>query len=178
MRWEVLPLVFIITNTWKRTKLLPINLRLHSRQESVLNNSAVATRASLTSFFPGIQFTIEESVSQKFLHLFFHDSNPSGSLTNRLKYFRIWFKFSRKYTNSDSPVRVWHYRVKIWALMNAHLIYLKSNPSWSMYSPIKGFYLRFFIQTPACAFWLCSIIWSNAHRRVIWELLFSWLSAV
>ena len=173
---EVLPLVFIITNTWNRTKLLPINLRLHSRQESVLNNSAVATRASLTSFFPGIQFTIEESVSQKFLHLFFHDSNPSGSLTNRLKYFRIWFKFSRKYTNSDSPVCMTLQSQNL--SLNEHPIDIPYNPSWSMYSPIKGFYLRFFIQTPGCAFWLRSIIWSNAHRRIIWELLFSWLSAV
>ena len=25
--------------------------------------------------------------------VFFHDSNPSGSLLNRLNYFRIWFRF-------------------------------------------------------------------------------------
>ena len=42
---------------------------------------------------------LERSVSQDFVTSIFYDSNPSGYLTNRLKYFQITFPLRRNISN-------------------------------------------------------------------------------
>ena len=37
-----------------------------------------------------------------FDHQFFHDLNPFGSMINKLKYFRIWFRFCRDIQSQNS----------------------------------------------------------------------------
>ena len=54
-----------------------------------------------------IQFStdLKVSVSRDFRPPFFEDSNPSGLLINRLKYFRIWFRFCR-YIRSQNSISI------------------------------------------------------------------------
>ena len=57
--------------------------------------------------------TIKGSVSQDFRpQFFFQDSNPSGPLTNSLKYFRFLFRFSRE-IRSHSDLRGVHHTAKM-----------------------------------------------------------------
>ena len=68
----------------------------------------------ITRYFQGKNATLKGSVSRDFLPPFFHDSNPSRPLINRLKYFRILFRFRRNIILRDQLlIYVVKYRAKL-----------------------------------------------------------------
>ena len=67
-----------------------------------------------------------------FDHQFFHDLNPFGSMINKLKYFRIWFRFCRDIQSQNSknftPQCASHSRVRLCG--DVLCIILRSQTPW------------------------------------------------
>ena len=70
-------------------------------------------------------FWFAECVTRFSTSTFFHDSNPSGPLINRLKYFRIWFRkdiWSQSSKNL-TPRCAWHREVKTLGIANQIVVF-------------------------------------------------------
>ena len=82
--------------------------------KSLCASSFKATEATLRL---ALSSTIKESVSRDFWpQFFYHDSNPSGPLINRVKYFRILLRFRRdiwsQSSKNSTPRCAWHHEAK------------------------------------------------------------------
>ena len=76
-------------------------------------------------YHPRIVLTSRECVTRFSTSSFIHDSNPSGQLINRLKYFRIWFRYPRDILSQSFLRGVQHTAEMISAVCN---ILQKSSP--------------------------------------------------
>ena len=114
----------------------------------------------------------------------FYDSNPSGPLINRLKYFRIRFRF-RQDVQSLCNLRVnkfcyAHRGVKILGLVNQQFIFIinlffpdrcvhpSQNFSWMSLLKKQPETIEDVILTPRCAVWLRGVMHTVKMDFAVW----------
>ena len=113
---------------------------------------------------------------------FFHDSNPSGSLINRVKYYRIRFQFRRD-IRSQSSKKVFSFMIDVFTPKRISPdCTFKSNQRLSKISILTQRYAAWLLGVMRTAE-LDSKVWCIpqiltpwcAHYGVFWEIWVAWL---
>ena len=109
-----------------------------------------------------------ECVTKFLTSIFFHDSNPPELVINRLKYFRIKFRFPQEIRSQNSknstPWCAWHRGVKILGLANQNFFLHNFSFMIDVFTPKRispdcpfkrnQRLTKISILTPQCAVWL------------------------